>query len=288
MNSSNLTRRKYALRLPKRKLLLGRRTLVMGVLNVTPDSFSDGGLWLDPARAVRHAREMERAGADIIDIGAESARPGSRGIPAEEELRRLLPVLRKLHGRLDAPISVDTSKAEVAEAALAAGAEIVNDITALRHDARLAQVAARHRAALVLMHMRGTPYDMQKIPPAKNIWREIETDLRRAVRRALRAGLRGAQLVVDPGIGFGKTVEQNLQIIRELRRLEKFRLPVLIGTSRKTFIGKVLGVERPAERQWGTAATVAAAILNGAHMVRVHDVAEMVAVVRMTDALLSP
>ncbi len=288
MNAPHPTRRKYALRLPKRQLPLGRRTLVMGVLNVTPDSFSDGGLWVDPARAVRHALEMERAGADIIDIGAESARPGSRGISADEELRRLLPVLRKLRGRLRVPISVDTSKAEVAEAALAAGAEIVNDVTALRHDARLAQVAARHRAALVLMHMRGTPYDMQKIPPAKNIWREIESDLGRAVQQALRAGLHRARLVIDPGIGFGKTVEQNLQIIRELRRLERFRLPVLIGTSRKTFIGKALGIERPDERRWGTAATVTAAILNGAHMVRVHDVAEMVEVVRMTDALLSP
>jgi dihydropteroate synthase len=280
-------RRKYVLRLPTTTLILGERTLVMGVLNVTPDSFSDGGLFLDPERAAAHAVEMERAGADIIDVGAESARPGSRGISAHEELDRLLPVLERLKGRLGVPISVDTSKGEVAEAALQAGAQMLNDSSGLRHDSRLAAVARRYRVPLVLMHIRGTPYDMQKIPPAKNIWRDIEAGLRRSVRLALHAGLRRTQLLIDPGIGFGKTVAQNLEIIRELRRLEKFKLPVLIGTSRKTFIGKVLDIQEPERRRWGTAATVTAAILNGAHIVRVHDVAEMVQVARMADAVLS-
>jgi dihydropteroate synthase len=279
-------RRKFVLKLPSKQLVLGKRTLVMGVLNVTPDSFSDGGLFLDPDQAAAHALEMQRAGADIIDVGAESARPGSRGIPARQELDRLLPVLRRLKRRLRIPVSVDTTRVEVASAALAAGAEMVNDISGLGNNPRLAQAARRYRVPLVLMHMRGTPFDMQKIPPAKNIWREIETGLRHSVALALRAGLRRTQLLIDPGIGFGKTVAQNLEIVRELRRLEAFRLPILIGTSRKTFIGKVLNVARPQERLLGTAATVAAAILNGAHIVRVHDVAEMVQVVRMTDAVL--
>jgi dihydropteroate synthase len=286
MRRENSGRRKFVLNLRSTVLVLGERTLVMGVLNVTPDSFSDGGRFLDPERAVAHALEMERAGADIIDIGAESARPGSRGISAGEELERLLPVLRRLKRRLRVPLSVDTTKAEVAAVALEAGAQMVNDISALRFDGRLAEVAKRYEAPLVLMHMRGTPLTMQQIPPARNIWREIERDLRRAVALALRAGLRRTQLLIDPGIGFGKTVEQNLAIIRELRRLEKFNLPVLIGTSRKTFIGKILDNAPTDRRLLGTAATVTAAIVNGAHVVRVHDVAEMVQVVRITDALL--
>lgn len=279
-------RRKYALTLPSGVLVLGERTLLMGVLNVTPDSFSDGGLFLDPEKAVAHALEMQRAGADLIDIGAESARPGSRGISAEEELRRLLPVLRGLKRRLRVPISVDTTKVEVAEAALRAGAQLVNDISGLRADPRLAAVARRYDVPLVLMHMRGTPLTMQQIPPATNIWREIERDLGWSVRRALKAGLRRTQIVIDPGIGFGKTVAQNFEILRELRRLEKFKLPVLIGTSRKSFIGKSLDNAPADQRLMGTAASVTAAILAGAHIVRVHDVAEMLQVVRLTDSLL--
>ena len=279
-------RRKYALTLPSGVLVLGERTLLMGVLNVTPDSFSDGGLFFEPEKAMAHALEMQRAGADLIDIGAESARPGSRGISAEEELRRLLPVLRGLKRRLRVPISVDTTKAEVAEAALRAGAQMVNDISGLRVDARLAKVARRYEVPLVLMHMRGTPLTMQQIPPATNIWREIERDLRWSVRQALKAGLRRTQLAIDPGIGFGKTVAQNFEILRELRRLEKFKLPVLIGTSRKSFIGKTLANAPADDRLMGTAASVTAAILGGAHIVRVHDVAEMLQVVRITDSLL--
>lgn len=277
----------FPLRLKSRTLRLGERTLVMGVLNVTPDSFSDAGRFFSPRRAVAHALAMERAGADLIDIGGESTRPGSYGISAEEELRRVLPVLKGLKRRLRIPISIDTSKAEVAEAALAAGAEMINDITGLRGDARLAEVARRRRLPLVLMHIRGTPATMQKLPPAKDIWRELERGLGWSVRQALRAGMKRSQLLIDPGIGFGKTAEQNYEILRGLARLRKFRLPILIGTSRKSFIGKVLGGAPPQERLWGTAATVAASILGGAHIVRVHDVAEMVQVARVTDAILN-
>ncbi|MFB3154083.1 MAG: dihydropteroate synthase [Candidatus Acidiferrales bacterium] len=279
-------RRKFALTLPSGVLVLGERTLVMGVLNVTPDSFSDGGHFLETENAVKHALEMQRAGADLIDIGGESARPGAIGISAEEELRRILPVLRGLRRRLRIPISVDTCKVEVAQMALAAGAEMINDISGLRADPELARVAKRGGVPLVLMHIRGTPKTMQQLKPAKNIWREVERGLRWSVERALKAGVRRGQLLIDPGIGFGKTVTQNYELLCRLDRLQKFKLPILIGTSRKSFIGKVLGSAPPEQRLFGTAASVTAAILAGAHIVRVHDVAEMVPVVRVADAIL--
>ena len=212
--------------------MLGERTLVMGVLNVTPDSFSDAGLYFNPRQAIAHALEMQRAGADLIDVGAESARPGARPISAHEELARLLPVLRGLRKRLRVPISVDTTKAEVAAAALEAGAQMINDTSGLRADPEVARVAKRYHVPLALMHIRGTPETMQKIPPAKNIWRELERGLRWSVAQARRAGLRRSQLLIDPGIGFGKTAAQNYEIVRGLRRLEKFRLPVLIEIGR--------------------------------------------------------
>lgn len=258
----------------------------MGVLNVTPDSFSDAGRFLDPDKAIAHGLALQRAGADLIDVGAESTRPGSTGISAEEELRRLLPVLRGLKRRLRIPLSVDTTKAEVAEAAVKAGAEMINDISGLRRDAELARVAKRHEVPLVLMHIRGTPKTMQTLPPAKNIWREVERGLRWSVARALKAGLRRTQLLIDPGLGFGKTVMQNYEILCHLERLQAFKLPVLIGPSRKSFIGKILDNAPAESRRWGTAATVAASILGGAHIVRVHDVAEMVQVAQVTDAIL--
>ena len=281
------TRRRFVLRLRSRRLVLGERTLVMGVLNVTPDSFSDGGRFFSAKRAIRHALEMQRAGADLIDVGGESTRPGSFGISAEEELRRVLPVLKGLKGRLRIPVSIDTVKAEVAEAALAAGAEMINDISGLRFDPRMAEVARRRRVPLLLMHIRGTPETMQKQPFARNIWRELERGLGWSVKEALRAGVKKSQLLIDPGIGFGKSAEQNLEILRGLERLKKFRLPIVIGTSRKTFIGKVLGGAPPEGRLWGTAATVAASVFGGAHIVRVHDVAEMAQVVRLGDSILN-
>ena len=280
-------RRRHVLRLARGLLVLGERTLVMGVLNVTPDSFSDGGRYLSVKAAVRHAAEMARAGADILDIGGESARPGAGGIPAEEELRRVLPVLRAVRRRVSVPISIDTRKAEVAAAALEEGAVIVNDISGLREDPEVAPVAARARAPLILMHMRGSPRTMQQKPFPKDVWRSVESGLRWSVGQALKAGVLRSRLIIAPGIGFGKTWEQNLELLRGLRRLEKFRLPVLVGASRKTFIGKALGDARPEDRLWGTAATVTAAILNGAHIVRVHDVAEMVQVARLSDAILT-
>jgi len=286
-------RRKFRWRLPARALVLGERTLVMGVLNVTPDSFSDGGLFLDTEAAVARAVAIERAGADIIDVGGESTRPGSLGVSAETELGRVLPVIEKLRGRIRIPISVDTSKSEVAEAAAAAGAEIVNDVTALRNDPRIAEVARRRKLALVLMHMRGEPRTMQKTPFARDVLRDVAAGLRHAVTVARRAGIEKSRIVLDPGIGFGKSYEQNCELLARLPELARLGYPLLVGTSRKSFISKILGKSKSragsgTERLWGTAATVAASILQGAHIVRVHDVAEMAQVARVSDALASP
>jgi dihydropteroate synthase len=285
-------RRKFKLRLPSRTLVLGERTLVMGILNVTPDSFSDGGIFVDADAAVTRAFEMEKAGADILDVGGESTRPGSHGVSAEEELRRILPVLERLRGKIKIPISVDTSKSEVAEAAAAAGAEILNDVTALRNDPRIAEVARRRKLPLVLMHMRGVPRTMQKGPFAKDVVRDALAGLRRAIAIASRAGVAKSQIIIDPGIGFGKSYSQNFELLARLPELAKLGFPILIGTSRKSFIGRALegrarGSAPKAERDWGTAATVAASILQGAHIVRVHDVAEMSEVARVSDVLAS-
>ena len=281
-------RKKYRLKLPSRTLVLGERTLLMGVLNVTPDSFSDGGLHFDPGAAVARAFEIERQGADILDIGAESTRPGSEGISAEEELRRLLPVLDKLRGKLKIPISVDTSKAEVAEAAAEAGAEIVNDVTGLRGDARIAEIARRRKLGLILMHMRGKPRTMQKGPFARDVLREVATGLRKSIATVRRAGVAQSQIVIDPGIGFGKSYPQNYELLARLHELARLGYPLAVGTSRKGFIGRALGNAAAGDRAWGTAATVAASILGGAHIVRVHDVAEMAQVARVADAILNP
>jgi dihydropteroate synthase len=280
-------RKKYRLRLPSRTLVLGERTLVMGVLNVTPDSFSDGALYFNPDAAVARALEIERAGADILDVGGESTRPGSQGISVEEELRRILPVLEKIRGRLAIPISVDTSKAEVAEAAASAGAEIINDVTALDGDPRIADVARRRKLPLILMHMRGEPRTMQKKPFARDILRDVTTGLRKALAMAHRAGIAKSQIILDPGTGFGKSYEQNFELIVRLPELARLGYPLLVGTSRKSFIGRALGGVPEAQRIWGTAATVAASIFEGAHIVRVHDIAEMIQVARVTDVILS-
>jgi len=266
-----------------RWLDVGRRTLVMGVLNVTPDSFSDGGRWLDPDRALRHARDMVRHGADLIDVGGESTRPGAGPVPAREELRRVVPVVEALaaEGIL---VSVDTSKGVVAEAALRAGAAVVNDVTALR-DRATARAAARHGAGVILMHMKGEPRTMQKAPRYENVMAEIADFLRARLEFALRAGIGRDKLFVDPGIGFGKTAEHNETILRRLGELRQLGHPVVVGTSRKRFIGTALGGRGIGDRLFGTAATVAAAVLRGADVVRVHDVREMSDVARMTDVL---
>lgn len=281
-------RRKFRLRLPSRTLVLGERTLVMGILNITPDSFSDGGLFQDPDAAVARALEIERAGADLIDIGGESTRPGSEGVSADEQLRRVLPVLEKLRGSLNIPISIDTSKSQVAEAAADAGAEILNDVTGLRVDPQLAEVARRRKLPLILMHMRGEPRTMQKGPFARDILRDVTAALRRSLSVARRAGVAKSQVVLDPGLGFGKSLAQSYELLARLPEIARLGFPLLVGASRKSFIGRVLGNAPQNERVWGTAATVTAAILGGAHMVRVHDVAEMVQVARVADAVVDP
>jgi dihydropteroate synthase len=285
-----LKRRTFRLELPSCTLVLGQRTLLMGVLNVTPDSFSDGGKFLDPQSAIEHALEMERAGADLLDIGGESTRPGSTGTPAETELARILPVLEGLHGALKIPIAVDTRKFQVAEAAIGAGAQIINDISGLRFDPRIAEVAHRRDVPLILMHMRGEPGTMQRGPFARDVMKDVAQGLRASIRKARAAGVRKSQIVIDPGIGFGKSFEQNYELLRKLPELAKLGYPLLVGTSRKGFLGVTLARNGkpapPEERLWATAATVTASILGGAHIVRVHDVAEMAQVARVADCLL--
>lgn len=281
----------FHLRLPEgARLTLGPRTLVMGVLNVTPDSFSDGGFYSRPDVAVARALQLERAGAAILDVGGESTRPGSEGVAAAQELRRVLPVIERLRGRLRIPISIDTQKVVVAEAALAAGAAIVNDVSALRSEPELAEVARRAGAPLILMHMRGRPRTMQRGSFAGDVLHDVASGLRAAVKRARRAGVPRSQIVLDPGIGFGKSYAQNCELLARLPELAKLGFPLLVGTSRKAFIGALLAddPQRPVPahlRGWGTAAAVAAAVLGGAHIVRVHDVAEMTQVARITDAI---
>jgi dihydropteroate synthase len=282
-------RRRFKLKLRSGTLTLGERTLIMGVVNVTPDSFSDGGHFFDPVAAVNHALALEKSGADMIDIGGESTRPGSVTISSEEELSRVLPVLLGLKDRLRIPISIDTRKSVVADAAIAAGAQIVNDVSALQFDPALGEVIRRRKVPVILMHMRGNPANMQKSPFAKNVLRDVSAGLRAAVKRARRAGIPRSQIVLDPGIGFGKSYRQNFEVLAYFERLSVLGFPLLVGTSRKAFLGAALGTAKspapPAERVWGTAATISAAILGGAHIIRVHDVSEMAKVVRVVDAI---
>lgn len=273
-------------KLARRELNL-QRPLIMGILNVTPDSFSDGGRFTTVETAVAHALQMVDQGADMIDIGAESTRPGAPLISADEELRRLLPVVEKLASRIQVPISIDTWKAPVAEAALNAGAEIINDISGLTFDPSLAELAARHRAGLVLMHTRGTPETMQQDTGYQDLMGEIADFLQLSLQRALAAGCSPEQLVLDPGIGFGKDLVGNLEILRRLPELAGLGYPLLVGTSRKGFIGKTLGREKPDDRLFGTAATVALAVAHGARILRVHDVQAMRDVADMTHSIVS-
>ncbi len=269
-----------------RVLDLGLRTHVMGVLNVTPDSFSDGGDFADAKSAVARGRELAAAGADIIDVGGESTRPGAEPLPEEDELRRIIPVIERLAREVAVPISVDTCKPAVAERALKAGASIVNDITGLRSSSDMAKVVADKGAALILMHMQGTPRNMQRNPVYADVVGDILDLLDESIGLALTGGVDREKLLVDPGIGFGKTAEHNLEILDRLDEFRALGRPIAIGTSRKRFIGTVLGVAEPKDRTFGTAATVALAVERGARVVRVHDVAEMVQVARMTDAII--
>jgi len=265
-------------------LPISERTCIMGILNVTSDSFSDGGMYLDPERAVEKALAMSAEGVDIIDIGGESSRPGSERITAEEELGRVMPVIKALRNVVNVPLSIDTWKSAVAEAALAEGVAIVNDITALRGDRDMARTIARFDAGVILMHMKGEPQTMQDKPFYEDMMKEVASYLSGAIALATEAGIDRAKIIIDPGIGFGKTLEQNLEILRDLRRLGVLDKPIMVGTSRKSFIGKLTGKDA-GKRVFGTAATLAAAVMNGAHIVRVHDVDMMRDVTRVTDAI---
>ena len=265
----------------------------MGILNVTPDSFSDGGRFFSPGKAIEHAQQMIADGADIIDVGGESTRPGSAGpVSAEDEIKRVVPIIETLSSTTDITISVDTTKSEVATAALEAGASIVNDISALRFDFYVADAVAKAGAGLVLMHSRGTPATMHRLPPVADIMKEVTASLGASIKMAERRGVPRNSIAIDPGVGFGKSQEQNLEVISKLDQLAAaFRdLPILIGTSRKSFIGRILTDEagEPApsdQRLQGTLASVAAAVIRGAHIVRVHDVKETVETVRVLDAI---
>jgi dihydropteroate synthase len=273
--------KRYQWKLKQRDIVLGDRTLLMGVLNVTPDSFSDGGKYSDPDRAFARAMEMEDEGADILDIGAESTRPGSQRIPEAEELRRLVPLLKRLRGRLAIPISVDTYKSGVAEKALEHGAEIINDPSGILLDLHLPRVVTKYDAGLIINHMRGTPETWAKLPPIKDLMRSIAIDLDAALHRARQVGVQKHQIVIDPGLGFGKRREQNSEILANLGELRVFDLPILVGPSRKSFLKK----EQEVSTEFATAGAVAAGILNGASIVRVHDVKAMKSVVEVVDAI---
>ncbi len=265
-------------------LELGGRTLVMGIVNVTPDSFSDGGRFYDPDAARLHAIEMARAGADIIDIGGESTRPGAEPVPLAEEERRVIPLIEELHGRIDVPISIDTYKASIADKALDAGASMVNDVSALRLDGELAGLVAKRGAPIILMHMQGVPRNMQENPTYDDVVADVSRFLRERVEYAGECGIDPDMVMIDPGIGFGKTVEHNLEIVRRLEELKSLGFPLVLGVSRKRFIGTVLEKDEKG-RLMGTAASVAFAVAGGVDVVRVHDVPEMIEVVRMADAI---
>ena len=275
-------------KLARRSLPYGERTLVMGVLNVTPDSFSDGGQFFSFDEAVAQAERMIVEGADIIDIGGESTRPGSVFVSEAEELQRVIPVIERLAKSTSVPISIDTTKAAVARAALAAGAEIVNDISGLRFEPAIADAVAAAKAGLVLMHSRGTPKTMQQLPPVADIIAEVITGLSESLAVATQHGVSLESIAIDPGIGFGKTAEQNVELIAKLDQLACAFAdsPILIGTSRKSFIGKLLDGAPADERLCGTIASIAASVLKGAHIVRVHEVQAALEAVKVVDAVL--
>jgi dihydropteroate synthase len=282
----NYMRSDYKINCRGNILDLGSRTHIMGILNVTPDSFSDGGLYNDAAKAFERAREMAAAGADIIDIGGESTRPGAEALSEEEELRRIIPIIEQLVAELTVPISVDTYKATVAKKALEAGASIVNDISGLRFSPDMAKVAADYGAAVVIMHIKGTPRDMQQNPVYDDVVVDVMSYLEEGIAIAVKAGVDREKILIDPGIGFGKTLEHNLTLLNRLDELRSLGRPIVLGTSRKKFIGTILGIPVPGQRVDGTAPTLALGIERGANVVRVHDVARMAQVVRMTDAVL--
>ncbi|MEW6418259.1 MAG: dihydropteroate synthase [Nitrospirota bacterium] len=257
----------------------------MGILNVTPDSFSDGGLYFDKSAAIKRAIQMVEEGADIIDIGGESTRPGSEPVTIEEELRRTIPVIEELAKEVKVPISIDTYKSEVAKRALDAGASMVNDISGLRFDPEMPDIVSEYKVPVVIMHIKGTPKNMQQNPVYEALIPEIMDYLREGIKIAKQTGISEDKIIIDPGIGFGKTFDHNLEIIKHLREFTFLEKPILIGLSRKAFIGKILGDVPVTERLEGTAAAVAISIINGANIIRVHDVKEMVKVAKIADAI---
>ncbi len=262
-----------------------KKTYIMGVLNVTPDSFSDGGLYFDKSVAIKRAIQMVEDGADIIDIGGESTRPGSESITIDEELRRTIPVIEALTKEIKVPISIDTYKSEVAMAALDSGASMVNDISGLRFDPKMSEVVSEYKVPVVIMHIKGRPKDMQQNPVYEALVPEIMDYFRASISIAKQSDISDDKIIIDPGIGFGKTPEHNLTIINNLREFTSLEKPILIGPSRKAFIGKILGDVPVTDRLEGTAAAVAISIMNGANMIRVHDVKEMVKVAKIADAV---
>jgi len=280
----NISKTHYTIRCRKRTFKLGKQTLLMGVLNVTPDSFSDGGLFLDREKAIAQGLKMVEEGADLIDIGGESTKPGSKPLGLEEELRRVIPVIEALAKEVDVPISIDTYKSTVAKKAIEAGAQMINDISGLHFDPDLAHVASKEDVPLILMHTRGTPETMQKDVHYESLLSEILQYLRESIRRAESAGLDPGQIVIDPGIGFGKNLEDNLLIIKNLQEFRILGKPILLGTSRKTFIGKILHAE-VTERLEGTLSSIAIGVLNGAHIIRCHDVLQAKRVIAVADSI---
>lgn len=280
-----MTRKKFEIKLNDRTLRLGPKTLIMGVLNLTPDSFSDGGKFTNKNSALAHAIKMIEDGADIIDVGGESTRPGSEEVSAEEELQRVIPVIEGIRAESNIPISIDTYKAKVAAESIWAGANIINDISGCTFDPEMPSLAANTNTPIIIMHIKGTPKDMQQEPRYENVVEEIKLYLENQIDLLKKAGLPVSQIIVDPGIGFGKTTEHNLMIMKHLDKFTELNHPIMMGASRKSVIGDVL--ELPVDkRMFGTAATVAAGIMKGAHIIRVHDVAEMKQVATMTDAII--
>lgn len=262
-----------------------QKTYIMGILNVTPDSFSDGGLFLDRENAVQQALRMQAEGADIIDIGGESTRPGAEKVSVKDEIKRVVPIIEVLANNVDVPISIDTYKSEVADAAVKAGASMINDISGLRSDPKMAKITAKHKVPVVIMHIKGTPQDMQKNPTYKSLIPEITAYFHECIQVARDAGIPDDMIIIDPGIGFGKTVKHNLEIIKRLKDFEGFEKPILLGPSRKAFIGKLLGDAPTDERLEGTASAIAIGIFNSANIIRVHDVKEMVRVAKIADGV---
>lgn len=282
-----ISRDSFTITTPKRKIALGDRTLLMGIINVTPDSFSDGGLFSCADEAAEYGKAMVKDGADILDVGGESSRPGSDPVSIEDELNRVISVIKKLKKAVSVPVSIDTTKAVVARKAVESGAEIINDISAMRFDNKMPAVAAGCGTPVILMHMKGTPKDMQTGDlKYRSISGEIIAFLKERIEKAESCGINSGNIIIDPGIGFGKTAGDNAKLLKHLGEFKSLGKPILVGTSRKSFIGKITGEEDPTKRTYGTAATVTAAIINGANIIRVHDIKAMKHVAAMADAIV--